>query len=247
MARAAASQLAGDGIRGGPLWTLPQLAAAVACMVGVYLGVFAVGVLACLPAGARRARSWLLTTTASAGTTLPGLYFGYRVFRTGLGPLGREDPYAMDYGLSVLTVLFFFVFLVLDLVVGSLFYREHLTLVNGWIHHTVYMCILTWILYNNHSASFAAFMFAEMPTFLMSLGQLSSRLRSDLLFGLSYLVTRVLYHGALMTAFLLRWNTGWTLTVAIFGIHVHWFRAWVLSQKRKGFKLFARSASPPAK
>ena len=215
-------------------WTVTELAMATAALTGLYLAIFAWG-MAVLPATDRRRRSWILTTVSSTGTSLAGMYYGYRVLRDGLATVFAEDAFTNDYGLSVLTCLFFAVYLVLDLVLGTIFYREQMTFLSGWLHHSIYLGILYYFNYKLHLwAPFSAFLLSEIPTAIMSYGQLDKTWRSDILFGATYLVTRLIYHGYLLALFLENWSPGWTAIAGTLVMHVHWFRLWVVSQRKKG-------------
>ena len=231
-------------------WSGPELAVATAVIALVYLSVFTAGMLV-LPTDARRKRSWLLTTVSSTGTSVAGIYFGYRILRDGLHEVLEEDPFTHDHGASVLTVIFFAVYLVLDLIVGATFYREQMTVLSGWLHHTTYLGIVCWLHTENLHAAFAAFLLSEIPTALMSYGQLDKTWRTDLYFGLTYLVTRLIYHGYLFYLFLERWTPGWAIIGLSFLMHIHWFREWVVSQRRKGIlkdiEYRWRGLPPPAK
>ena len=221
-------------VRGpGPAWTLAQLAIGTAALTAVYLVVFAVGV-ARLPPTERRRRSWLLTTVSSTGTSLAGLYFGYRLVTEGLRVLYQEDPLTTDYGLSVFAIIFFAVYLVLDIALGVVFYREQMGFLTGWVHHSLYLVMLWWVSNEKLQPLFTAFLLSEIPTMLMSFGHLDKRYRTDALFGLSYLFVRVLYHGYLLVLFLENWTPGWSLVIGTLVMHLHWFRQWVSSQLRKG-------------
>jgi len=216
------------------VWPLPALAAWLVAFVALYMSVFAVGV-AILPPSARRKRSWLLTLVSSIGTSTGGLYFAARVLRGGVAALQAEDAAATDGGLGVLLILFFAVYLVLDLVVGSLCYREQITVLSGWVHHTVYLGVAHWALNNNATALLSAFFVSEIPTVIMALGQLNAALRNDLAFGASYFVTRLVYHGYLLALWLAHWARGWSVVAGTLALHVYWFYSWVQSQRRRGW------------
>jgi hypothetical protein len=231
----------------GPVWTTAQLAVGTGLILVLYLSFFALGLWA-IPPTQRRRRSWVLTAVNSTGTSLAGLYYGYCMLRDGLPALFAADPLTTDYGLSIFTVLFFAVYLALDLSLGTLFYVEEITIMSGWVHHTVYLAILYWVLDERISVPFTAFLLSELPTAVMSYGQLDPAWRSDLYFGATYLGTRVLYHGYLLWLFVQTWSPGWSIIIATFVMHVNWFRQWVASSRRKGVlrNLWPdRSRSPP--
>ncbi|KAK3822641.1 MAG: hypothetical protein J3Q66DRAFT_437125 [Benniella sp.] len=103
----------------------------------------------------------------------------------------------LDSWMSQVTVIFFAGYLILDMVCGFLHYRERVSLLAGWFHHSMYTGICYYTLVNGESHTFASFMIIEVPTFLLGLGFIHKSLRSDRLFGATFVLFRILWDFAL--------------------------------------------------
>ncbi len=68
---------------------------------------------------------------------------------------------------------------------------------------------------------------AEIPTVILALGSIWSRLRSDLSFGASFFITRILLHAhCIYQAYLCFTGNFWIFPCLPFPLHVMWFRGW---------------------
>ncbi|KAG0216778.1 hypothetical protein BGX31_000485 [Mortierella sp. GBA43] len=108
-----------------------------------------------------------------------------------------------DSWMSQVTVIFFACYLVLDIVCGLLHYRERVSLLAGWFHHTMYTGICYYTLIKGESHTLASFLIIESFIY--------SRFRHDMLFGASFVVFRILWDFALTHEFIM--NRPGTLTV----------------------------------
>ncbi|KAF9175586.1 hypothetical protein BGX20_003589 [Mortierella sp. AD010] len=107
----------------------------------------------------------------------------------------RHTP--SDSPIAQAAVIFFGCYLILDMACGALHYRERVTILTGWFHHTMYTGICYYTLITGESHTFASFLVIEVPTFFMGLGFLHKPLRNDLLFGLTFILFRILFDFAL--------------------------------------------------
>jgi len=143
----------------------------------------------------------------------------------------------LDSRLSRFACTFFLAFCLLDLLLGSVCYREQVELLTGWIHHLAYAWLMWHVLWHHISDAFCLFLVEELPTFLLALGNVSRPLRTNWLFGGSFFVTRLVWHGYLLWAFLSTRGelpiTLWPLVLATFGLHAHWFSGWTRQQVRR--------------
>ena len=96
-------------------------------------------------------------------------------------------------------MLFFLAFLVCDLGIGAIDYPHKVDLLTGWIHHPIYFLLVLRTLRTHTSTALCAFFIEEVPTVVMAFGRVGLW-RSDLLFGISYLIFRVVWqaYGAFM-------------------------------------------------
>ncbi|KAF9111131.1 hypothetical protein BGX27_005366 [Mortierella sp. AM989] len=98
-----------------------------------------------------------------------------------------------DSPITQAAVIFFACYLILDMVCGFLHYRERISILTGWFHHTMYTGICYYTVVTGESHSFTSFMVIEIPTFIMGLGFLHKPLRHDMIFGSSFFLFRILY------------------------------------------------------
>jgi hypothetical protein len=139
---------------------------------------------------------------------------------------------------GVFTCVIFAVANVTDLILGLVFYPSELGLLTTYIHHTLY----TWLmffgvtkngLFVQTSGPFStAFLFCtieEIPTFLLALGSMFPSCRTDLGFGATFFVTRLLFHVTILHHEV-RCN-GYAPMYALISLtlllHVHWFYGWI--------------------
>ncbi|KAG0252078.1 hypothetical protein BG011_007210 [Mortierella polycephala] len=94
-------------------------------------------------------------------------------------------------------VIFFVAYLLTDLLIGLLHYREKISFFAGWFHHTLYIMFCFYTIQTGQSHIFASFFIIEVPTAIMGLGQLHKPLRSDMLFSASFICFRIVYDFAL--------------------------------------------------
>jgi len=188
-------------------------------------------------------RGWVLSSLNAGVCTVSGGRHLWEVWREGFGPLRlAPDPF-----LSRFTLIFFCSFLFLDLAVGLVEYPSQIGLLTGWIHHPIYAALLLFLLVRRSCFHFCLFMFEELPTLLFAIGYLFPPLRHDLLFGLSYLLTRILLH------FYLIWNLYPDVlcvefAIFVFPLHLYWFWEWLIQQRRLGrLQFLSPILNPPAK
>ncbi|KAF9426522.1 hypothetical protein BGZ94_006397 [Podila epigama] len=84
-------------------------------------------------------------------------------------------------------------YLLLDLIIGWIYYKEKLTIVGAYIHHTFFFfaCIVT--IRANQTMMHAIYHFAELPLVIMGVGYLYKPLRNDFLFGATFFLLRLVY------------------------------------------------------
>ena len=172
-------------------------------------------------------RSWILTLASSVVTSISGTYHLYMVVAHGW------EPYIFTHSpFSQVTLVYFIAYLCLDLLIGVIDYRSKITFLAGWVHHTCYMMMLTYLLLRGQSIPFCLFLFEEIPTATFSVGFLYKRWRHDNLFGGTYLVTRLLLHMYLMKHIYELDVIGWPFAFAVLPLHFYWFSEWIMQQRR---------------
>ncbi|KAG8221385.1 hypothetical protein J3R82DRAFT_1561 [Butyriboletus roseoflavus] len=143
-----------------------------------------------------------------------------------------------------------------DLTMGMLFYRSKVNLLTGWIHHSVYVFIVEYAIQQHWSHIFCLCAVMEVrtfPTFVLAIGSIIPRLRSDVFFALCFFTTRIALHIALCVSLAIQrqhvtnGSFGPAVIMAcIFPLHAFWFSGCI-----KGFlkraETVEKSAPPPTK
>lgn len=196
--------------------------------------------------------SWSLTLLNSFVSTLCSLiyiYFqGERIWEfltTGNQSLGEALLESSDW-FSSYFCLWFGIFNVFDLVFGSVFYFQEMGLLTALIHHPFYIAMMPIAIYGKVRAPFAsAFLFMsieELPTFLLALGTVVPTCRTDVGFGLTFFILRIVFHFFLlcMTVYLKLSYSSFLIPFFPFLLHIFWFRKWF-----KHYVLNKPSPHPP--
>lgn len=186
----------------------------------------------------KKQKAYILSIKSSLTMFFIGVYLNYYYFTSGFSQdrffTILEEKDTLNFG--KLVVLYFASYLLMDIWVGNKEYPEYMKSLSGNIHHTIYIGINLVSLYTGLYPLYLLHMMSELPTFLLSIGSFDSNLRNDNLFGLTFFLTRIVYHAIL--TFIFRENKiilGFAL--AALGLHIYWFYGWY---KKYGKKLFAK-------
>lgn len=157
---------------------------------------------------------------------LCGIYFNYIFYLSNYD----KDEYINSLGwvshiIGQTSILNFTAYLLMDCYLGYMYYPEFMTSLSGYIHHSIYLVINMCALYTGLYPLYLLYMILELPSFLLNIGSFNNSLRSDKLFGLSFFITRILYHIYLL--YVINVNTITLFGVPILGIHIYWFKNWV--------------------
>ena len=138
---------------------------------------------------------------------------------------------------TALTCLWFAIANIIDLVLGSIYYRKQLGVLTAYIHHSAFIWIMLACTTGNgifmtmrpFSGTFAVCLIEELPTFLLALGSIFPACRSDYGFGLSFFALRILYHAYFMSFAFKSWVDPpiLILFVGTFSLHFFWFKTWI--------------------
>jgi hypothetical protein len=137
-----------------------------------------------------------------------------------------------------LIILYFMAYLFMDLGIGIFEYPNYIELLSGYIHHPVYLIISSLALYYDTNALFIFIlaMFEELPTFLLSIGSFNKIFRNDSLFGITFFITRILFHAILILLFRNNENklVFYISSLALI-LHLFWFKNWWTKYGKKLF------------
>lgn len=177
-------------------------------------------------------KAWLLTLLCSLGMSLGSMPYVWAL-ATAHGWVTAPFVYGDD-ALSLLVMAWFMAFLALDLVVGVRQYPKEIGFLTGYFHHTLYMAMCVWAVVHEITISAVATMIMEIPTFLLALGRVDKRCRSDAAFGLTFLLTRILYLGFYIHRLMQDEEriVIWPVCVPAMVLHLFWFKGFIAQQRR---------------
>ncbi|KAG0361078.1 hypothetical protein BGX24_005434, partial [Mortierella sp. AD032] len=134
-------------------------------------------------------------------------------------------------------VVFFMTYLLMDIILGFLYYREQVTLLAGWMHHFVYIGITYYAITQGETFTYASFMPMEVPTIVVGVGCLDKSLRRDMLYGVSFILFRIMFDFSLTHEII--WNREREMsttfkTILIFKslMNLKFLQGWFSQQKR---------------
>ncbi|KAF9152400.1 hypothetical protein BG015_005299 [Linnemannia schmuckeri] len=138
---------------------------------------------------------------------------------------------------TIALVVFFMAYLIMDIIMGFLYYREQVTLLAGWLHHTAYIGITYYAVTQGETFTYSMFFPMEVPTMVVGIGCLDKSLRRDMLYGFSFITFRILFDFSLTHEIL--WNrerdmTTILKTILIFKslMNLTFLYGWISQQKR---------------
>ncbi|KAG2182335.1 hypothetical protein INT43_007265 [Umbelopsis isabellina] len=175
--------------------------------------------------------SWLLTFMSSAGLTLASIPRFYNFWRSGWD----IRSFQVDNTFDTMILCYFVTYLILDLTLGSIYYKGQINLLTGWIHHSVYTFMTVYFLCHRLGGFFVVASILELPTLIMALGCLWSNLRSDYLFASTFFSFRLVFHAFMIKTLKQHHHiqTLWIVAASIFPLHLFWFYGFIRQQKRK--------------
>ena len=187
-----------------------------------------------------RARSWLIQILISSTMSIVSFPFFLKSINNFEDVMYRETALYRRY------TLFFVIASYMDLFIGSIEYPDYLDLFSGWFHHLLFIYFISYGFHYAICGSFVILTISEVPSFILALGTIVPKLRSDYLFGSSFFVLRILY---------IAWclHMHWRLapysyitlsTFASFLMNCFWFMKWVRGMLHKvAVKQVIKSAS----
>lgn len=174
-----------------------------------------------------RKNAYILSIKASMLLLSVGLYNNYLFYQSGfdignyIGNLTLYQTFLLK-----LSSVYFASYLFMDCYLGSIHYPKYMTSLSGYTHHIIYIFISCIAWYYEIYPIMLLFMVAELPTYLLSIGQYNKQYRNDNLFGITFFLTRILYHVFLLT------KLTYSLLFMFFGnavllLHTYWFTTWI--------------------
>jgi hypothetical protein len=198
----------------------PSVILGIALSMTLYLTFF-FGAIRTKVATTDKQVSWLLTFMSSAGLTLASIPRFYRFWKSGW----NVQSFQVDRTLDTLVLCYFVSYLLLDLCLGSIYYKRQINLLTGWIHHSVYTVITIYFLRYRLGGFFTTASILEMPTLIMAFGCLRSRFRSDYLFAATFFAFRLVFHAFMIKTLRQHHHIQslWIVAASVFPLHLFWF------------------------
>lgn len=176
-------------------------------------------------------KSYILSLKNSITMTLASVFYIYLFINSSFKLSLNKDNTIFGN----LLVLYFIAYLFMDLFIGIFEYPKCIELLSGYIHHSSYILISSLaIYYDNVLFIFMLAMFEELPTFLLALGSFNKSFRNDKLFGITFFMTRIVYHSILLFLFKNN-NLVFYVGSASLILHLFWFKNWWFKYGNKIF------------
>jgi hypothetical protein len=171
-------------------------------------------------------RAHILSIKASITLFLVSLYFNYKYVTSNfdtdmyLEKINGTDAFILQ--LSVLNLMAYFI---TDCIVGYNKYHKYMCNLTGYFHHIVYIIVSIVSFRINAVGLYILYLIEELPTIFLSTGSYNQLLRKDYTFGLTFFLTRIIYH------VFLTWRFKSNFMFAIMGVlslsvHSYWFKNW---------------------
>jgi len=172
-------------------------------------------------------RAHILSIKASVTLFLVSLYFNYKYINSNfdtdiyLGKISKgTDAFVLQ--LSVLNLMAYFI---TDCIVGYNKYHKYMCNLTGYFHHIVYIIVSIVSFRINAAGLYMLYLIEELPTIFLSTGSYNQLLRKDYTFGLTFFLTRIVYHIFLTWKF----KTNFmfiTMGALSLSVHSYWFKNW---------------------
>ncbi|RCH96662.1 hypothetical protein CU097_004378 [Rhizopus azygosporus] len=149
---------------------------------------------------------------------------------------------SFDSNFHISMVCFFISYLVLDLSLGSIYYRHRITVLTGWIHHPLYIGVFLWLLKSRSSSFFSVSCLLELPTLLLAIGSIRDQWRCDFLFASTFFALRLVFHSYMIIALKQyhRLEFLWMFAMSVFPLHLYWFYG-IIGQLIKRYPVIYKS------
>ncbi|KAF9163456.1 hypothetical protein DFQ26_002505 [Actinomortierella ambigua] len=131
---------------------------------------------------------------------------------------------------------YFVSYLMLDLMLGMVYYRSSLDPLSGWVHHLAYMGVVSRAsMHRQLSTLFAIGTPIEASTILLAAGHIFPRARRDWLFGAVFFGVRIVYPLLILPELFqhVEMRMAWRVAFCALLMHVYWFQRFVQQQRRR--------------
>jgi hypothetical protein len=177
------------------------------------------------------------------------VYLSIKVLRKPEAFVFGADGPAVFYGcdnLGCLICIWFGLANIADFGYGLLLYPDQLGVLTTYVHHTLFIWLMYFAPTGNglfvtstpFTPAFCAMLIEEIPTFLLALGSVFPSMRTDLGFGLTFFIFRIVYHAyfTLYSIYSLMSPPIIVLYLLTLTLHVNWFYSWITKYGKKSLE-----------
>lgn len=173
----------------------------------------------------QKSKSWIVMLLSSFILSV----FGCRAYY--LTEKNQSWDYYSIYGedfISRCVVLFFATSNVMDLTLGTLYYPSQLDPLTSIFHHIFYVTFMLVLLQQNYSRGFVLCFVMEVPSCLLAIGSVFQQYRTDIGFGITFFMTRLVYNVYLAYRLYNLSPEGmiWRICTGVLCMHLYWFYKW---------------------
>lgn len=168
-----------------------------------------------------RQRAHIMAIKSSITLFLLSVFVNIKYF------IGSGEFNDIDFTIVHLGILNITAYFLMDCVVGRKEYNKYLMSLSGYIHHIIYIFVSIVCIKLNIILPYMLFFIEELPTLILSLGKFNHNFRSDKLFGVTFFLTRIVYHIFLITMTYNYHILFPILGILAFGVHSFWFKNWL--------------------
>lgn len=116
-------------------------------------------------------------------------------------------------------------YFIYDTAVGHFYDQANFGLLTGYIHHPVYICLLTYLRFTGESNLIKPFLPFEIPTAFQDIKKITPSNLTDRLFGISFFTFRIIYNVYVITLMPNKLYASFTGLMLL--LHIFWFSQWI--------------------
>jgi len=171
-------------------------------------------------------RAHILSIKASSTLFFLSMYFNYKLMNNDFDIMNYKNSLSRsDNFIVYLGVLNLMSYLITDSYIGYKKYHKYMCTLSGYPHHIIYVFVSMLSFTLGCESFYFLFMIEELLTMFLSSGNYNKSLRFDNVFGLTFFLTRIIYHGYL--AWKMSSNFFFlVLGILTFSLHSYWFKNW---------------------
>ena len=169
-------------------------------------------------------RAWLISAFA---TTMISVLGSVELV---LWTLSRSS-FGGDTAISYMLIEFLKAYLLIDLIYAAVWHPDQLGLMDGWIHHLVYIVVAEKVKQSYQIYCTRPFWIMEIPAAIrawQALGAITPQV-ANRWFGASFVAFRIIWPSYAVTQ-LVAQEWVFIFTMLIIAIHIYWFSVWVKRQ-----------------